>query len=65
MCGETVVQRMWVDDFLEGSSLGGSFAGMVDRLGSDGEEDFLCFFVSLNFADKNSKRGDDEVSELC
>jgi hypothetical protein len=36
MRGETVAQRVRVDDFLEGGPLGGSFAGMVDGLGRDG-----------------------------
>ena len=36
MRGKTVAQRMWVDDFLERGPLGGFFARMVDRLGSDG-----------------------------
>src|SRR5208282_2121414 len=36
MRGETVAQRVWVDDFLEGGLLSCSFAGMVDRLGRDG-----------------------------
>src|SRR5712692_7475352 len=36
MRGETVAQRVWVNDFLEGGILSRSFAGMVDRLGRDG-----------------------------
>src|SRR5208283_1811417 len=35
MRGETVAQRVWVHDFLEGGLLSRSFAGMVDRLGRD------------------------------
>jgi hypothetical protein len=36
MRGETVAQRVRVDDFLEGGLLDRTFAGMVDRLGRDG-----------------------------
>ena len=36
MRGETVAQRVRVDDFLEGGLLSRTFAGMVDRLGRDG-----------------------------
>src|SRR6266478_7617987 len=36
MRGEAVTQRVRVHDLLESGPLGGSFAGMVDRLGSDG-----------------------------